>query len=52
VSDNGPQFSSAEFDQFAKSWGFDHITSSLFHPQGNALAEKGMGIANKADEKS
>lgn len=52
VSDNGPQFSSAEFDQFAKSWGFDHITSSPFHPQGNALAEKGVGIAKKLMKKA
>ena len=28
VTDNGPQFASAEFATFAKSWGFDHATSS------------------------
>ena len=27
-SDNGPQFSSAEFHSFAKTWGFQNITSS------------------------
>ncbi len=29
VSDNGPEFSSHEFTEFAKEYGFKHITSSL-----------------------
>ena len=38
VSDNGPQFGSAEFTTFAKKWGFEHITSSSCYPQSmNAL---------------
>ena len=28
VTDNGPQFSSADFTLFSKSWGFNHVTSS------------------------
>ena len=28
VTDNGPQFASAEFAMFAKTWGFEHITST------------------------
>ena len=24
ISDNGPQYSSQEYKQFAKDWGFDH----------------------------
>lgn len=28
VTDNGPQFSSAEFAVFARTWGFNHTTSS------------------------
>ena len=39
-SDNGPQFSCAEFAQFANTWGFIHSTSSPRYPQSNGLAEK------------
>ena len=39
-SDNGPQFSGAEFQQFAVKLGFRHITSSPRYPQGNGLVER------------
>ena len=38
-SDNGPQYSSEEFQMFAREWGFNHVTSSLQCPQSNGLAE-------------
>ncbi|KAK2881784.1 hypothetical protein Q8A73_022294 [Channa argus] len=38
-SDNGPQFSSCEFADFAKEWGFRHFTSSPNYPKSNGLAE-------------
>lgn len=47
ISDNGPQFASTDFQNFAKTWCFTHETSSPLHPKGNALAEKGVGIAKK-----
>ena len=42
ITDNGPQFASAEFAVFAKSWMFQHITSSPYHPQSNGKAENAV----------
>lgn len=33
ILDNGPQFASSEFADFAKEWGFQHITSSPHYPR-------------------
>ena len=41
-SDNGPQYSSLEFAEFAKSYGFHHITSSPRFPQSNGQAERSI----------
>ena len=38
ISDNGPQFSLVVFKEFAKKWGFKHITSSPHYPQSNGKA--------------
>jgi len=39
ISDNGPQYSSEEFRDFAKKWSYTHITSSPHYPQSNGRAE-------------
>ena len=38
ISDNGPQYSIQEFQQFAEDFEFSHVTSSPHHPQGNKEA--------------
>lgn len=39
-SDNGPQFSSGAFSQFAEQWSFQHITSSPHYPKSNGFIER------------
>lgn len=52
ISDNGPCFSSAEFEHFAQEWEFTHHTSSPHYPQSNGLAEKGVKIVKDIFAKS
>ena len=51
-SDNGPQYSSYEFQEFAKNWGFVHTTSSPHYPQSNGLAEKAVNIVKNILKKA
>ena len=38
-SDEGPQFTSEKFQDFAKQWGFTHITFTLRYPQSKGKIE-------------
>ena len=42
VTDNGPQFTSAEFEAFMKNNGIRHIKSSPYHPVSNGLPERAV----------
>ncbi len=39
-SDNGPQYDSNAYRQFAAEWGFNHVTSSPHFAQSNGLIER------------
>ncbi|XP_052754801.1 uncharacterized protein K02A2.6-like [Galleria mellonella] len=40
VSDNGPQFTSQQFQEYCKCNGIRHVKSSPYHPRTNSLAER------------
>ena len=42
VSDNGPAFSSSEFQDFMKQNGINHVKTVPYHPASNDLAERGV----------
>lgn len=51
VSDNGPQFASADFAKFCSEWGIDHITSSPLYPQSNGKCENAVKIVKRMFDK-
>ena len=42
MSDNGPQYTAREFQEFSSNYHFHHITCSPYYPQSNGLAERGV----------
>uniref|UniRef100_A0A8C4RPS8 Gypsy retrotransposon integrase-like protein 1 n=1 Tax=Erpetoichthys calabaricus TaxID=27687 RepID=A0A8C4RPS8_ERPCA len=51
-SDNGPQFTSLHFKNFAKEWDFVHQTSSPNYPQSNGLVERSIQTIKHLMKKS
>ena len=47
ISDNGPQFASAEFAMFASQWEFNHTTSSPGFAQSNGQSERTVQTVKK-----
>ncbi|XP_024885717.1 uncharacterized protein K02A2.6-like, partial [Temnothorax curvispinosus] len=50
-SDNGPQFSSQEYKQFAENFGFAIVTSSPRYPQSNGKVEAAVKTVKRILEK-
>jgi transposase InsO family protein len=54
VTDNGPCYASAEFQQFTQEWEFKHVTSSPTYPRSNGMAERNVqtikSLLMKADD--
>lgn len=46
-SDNGPQFTSAEFRRFSEAWKFTVTSSSPYHSKSNGKAESAVKIAKR-----
>ena len=52
VSDKGPEFSGREFAEFAKQYGFKHVTLSPRYPQCNGFAERAVQTAENILKKA
>ena len=45
ITENGLQFRVQAYEDFAKQWGFHHVTSSPYHSQSNGKVESAVKIA-------
>ena len=52
VSDNGTQFTSKEFEEFCKALSIKHLTTAIYHPRSNSLAERFVDTFKKALKKN
>ena len=52
ISDNGQPFASDNFNEFASTYGFEHVTSSPLYAQSNGKAENAVKTAESLLEKA
>ena len=52
VSDNGTRFSSEEFEEFCKALSIEHLTTAIYHPRSNGLAERFVDTFKRALKKN
>ena len=52
VSDNGPAFTSQEFQEWCRSHGITHLTGAPYHPATNGAAERMVQTFKKALKKA
>lgn len=50
--DNGPQFTSQDYTNFASQYGLKHTTSSPYHSQGNVRTEAAVKVSESILKKS
>ena len=51
MTDNGPRFSSNEFQVFARGWAFNYVTTSPRYPQSNGKVENAVRTVKRLFEK-
>ena len=51
VTDNAQNFTSAEFAVFAKTWAFEHVTSSPHYPESNGKSENALKAVKRLFKK-
>ena len=47
---HSPQYRAEKYRQFAKDYGFTHVTSSPYYPQGNGEAERAVGTIKRLEK--
>ena len=52
VSNNGTQFTSKEFEEFCKALSIEHLTTAIYHPRSNGLAERFVDTFKRALKKN